>query len=255
MKQAVYSKLILSATILIVLLIWSSVYAGIVTTKHNLSATGPGPIKAVSEQRVCVFCHAPHNALTVGPLWNHSMSSAAYTLYKSGTLKSPTDPAIQPDRGARLCLSCHDGTIAIGAVVNSGGASTTISMQATPSLDAQGKLAAGTSSNLGTNISGHHPVSIEVNSSLITAKNDQCVNNLIAMRVCTPPSASAVKLKATDNQYSVGPRSYVGVQCSSCHDPHNDPTPGTTKFLVLGDKNNYDALCNTCHRVCSSACP
>src|SRR5215471_15264493 len=46
----------------------------ILGTKHDLSVSGPGPIKAVSESEVCLFCHAPHNGTGETPLWNHDMS-------------------------------------------------------------------------------------------------------------------------------------------------------------------------------------
>ncbi|MEK7757632.1 MAG: hypothetical protein AAB385_10520, partial [Planctomycetota bacterium] len=38
-------------------------------TVHNLSASGPGRIRAPSESQVCIFCHAPHNTGGVRPLW------------------------------------------------------------------------------------------------------------------------------------------------------------------------------------------
>jgi DNA-binding MarR family transcriptional regulator len=41
-----------------------------VGTKHNLSVSGPGPIKSTNEQQVCIFCHTPHNASPIQPLWN-----------------------------------------------------------------------------------------------------------------------------------------------------------------------------------------
>ncbi|GAF70381.1 unnamed protein product, partial [marine sediment metagenome] len=42
----------------------------IVNSKHDLSSRGPGPIRAISESRICIFCHAPHNAAPQTPLWN-----------------------------------------------------------------------------------------------------------------------------------------------------------------------------------------
>jgi len=118
---------------LYVCFIWTAAEAaGIASTKHNLSISGPGSVKSDSEDRVCVFCHTPHNALTNldgihVPLWNHSLSTVAtYTLPSSPTMRStPQNP---PDGDSRLCLSCHDGTVAIGSVVNSGAAVSTISM-------------------------------------------------------------------------------------------------------------------------------
>lgn len=81
-------------------------------TKHNLSVSGPGPIRATTEKEICVFCHTPHNANPKVPLWNHAPSAAGnYTPYESLTL----DAAVgQPDGASKLCLGCHDGTVAVG---------------------------------------------------------------------------------------------------------------------------------------------
>ncbi len=85
-------------------------------TKHNLSVSGPGPIRALTETRICVFCHTPHNAAPLSPLWNKALDPQAYTVYASPTLKA--GPLAQPSGPTKLCLSCHDGTIAMGAVLN-----------------------------------------------------------------------------------------------------------------------------------------
>jgi hypothetical protein len=240
-----------------VLLAVQNSHAGVSTTKHNLSISGPGTVKATSDERICVFCHTPHHAIVdvdgiTVPLWNHTLSTASYQLFDSFTLLSPTSPAIQPDGGARLCLSCHDGTVAIGSVVNTG---TTLSSIAMQGVGGSGEMPAGPT-NMGTDLSGHHPISIEVNSALINDKATQCNDNLVSFKICNPLAGSPVKLAQTNNAYVSGPPSGVGVQCSTCHDPHEDPVPGTSVFLRLGDKNNYDALCSTCHiEDCASACP
>ena len=65
---------------------------------------------------ICIVCHTPHNAVTLpdAPLWNHQLSAIAnYTLYDntvSGTFNATTG---QPNGASKLCLSCHDGTIAL----------------------------------------------------------------------------------------------------------------------------------------------
>ena len=54
-------------------------------TRHNLSVTGPGSVKATTETQVCVFCHTPHagtqesdpNAPPL-PLWNRRLSGHTY---------------------------------------------------------------------------------------------------------------------------------------------------------------------------------
>ena len=95
----------------------------IVFTKHNLSVSGPGSLRASTEADICIFCHAPHNTTGVGPLWNHALSAATYTPYSSSTLKATVG---QPTGASKLCLSCHDGTVALGMVASR---STPIPMQ------------------------------------------------------------------------------------------------------------------------------
>ncbi|MFQ5608111.1 MAG: hypothetical protein ACE5GA_09205, partial [Candidatus Zixiibacteriota bacterium] len=90
----------------------------ITSTKHNLSSSGSGTIKATTESRVCVFCHAPHRSTGQAPLWNREDSRSTYLLYDSPTLGFTPG---QPTGTSRLCLSCHDGTIALGAVSSESG--------------------------------------------------------------------------------------------------------------------------------------
>src|SRR5512135_2205136 len=137
-------------------------------TKHNLSATGGGyPIQDIHASdptmtEICIFCHTPHRALTAGPLWNHTMSSvSSYTLYTSPTLLSPAPTGNKPDGDSLLCLSCHDGDQPVGALQNVGGLTTTISMTGT-NLSG-GKLIGPNSFG---NLSGHHPISIEMSNCL-----------------------------------------------------------------------------------------
>ena len=94
----------------------------IATTKHNLSVGGPGTVRAQSETQICVFCHTPHNSRTQAPLWNRNDSGGTYTMYWSATMDAYSSPAAapQPNGNSKLCLSCHDGTLALGATVASG---------------------------------------------------------------------------------------------------------------------------------------
>ncbi|NTU41794.1 MAG: hypothetical protein HGA78_01820 [Nitrospirales bacterium] len=225
-----------------------TVDATILTTKHNLSTSGPGPIKATSEDQVCVFCHTPHGAVTT-PLWNHTLSTVSYQL-PAGTMASwrsmLSTPQNPPDGDSRLCLSCHDGTVAVGSVVNLRGASPTVAMQGTEG----GKIPASYTTSLGTDLSGHHPVSIEVSSSLLSDKGEQCNNNLVSMRICTPQPP--LTLRPTANLYVKGPHTGVGIQCSTCHDAH-DNSRGA--FLRSGAPGNTTDLCTRCHISCTETCP
>lgn len=238
-------------------------WASIVTTKHNLSWTGPGSIKAVSEKEICVFCHTPHGASTELPLWNHTMSTQTYTLPNTlngwPNLLTTVQP---PDKGSRLCLSCHDGTVAIGLLVNMPGPGSggKVLMQT-------GDLMIPTDYGyIGTDLSGSHPVSVAVNDQLISDKN-ACITSGAYM-LQYPPAGDPVKLKPTDNTYAGFPGKPAlspnglfaysqGVQCASCHDPH---LSGVVDFLVKGTgtasptkghPGNISALCDSCHQgVC-----
>ncbi len=119
----------------------------IVNTPHDLSVSkiprAPGEPQALTETRICIFCHTPHNAAPRTPLWNKEIKPVNYILYSSTTLAARPS---QPNGPSRLCLSCHDGTIALGAVLNpAGGISTTGEIR-------QQYL-------IGTVLSGDHPIS------------------------------------------------------------------------------------------------
>src|SRR5689334_4792931 len=36
----------------------------VLRSKHDFSRTGPGPIKAMSESQVCIFCHLTHSPMS-----------------------------------------------------------------------------------------------------------------------------------------------------------------------------------------------
>ena len=129
---------------------------GIRDTKHNLSISGPGPIKAATEDRICIFCHTPHRSgPAVTHLWSRS-TETEYTPYDSSTL----DAAVrQPTGASRICLSCHDGTIALGAVGSEA--------QAIVFSGGIRQMPPGPS-NLGTDLSDDHPVSITYDPLLMT---------------------------------------------------------------------------------------
>ena len=79
----------------------------IVGSAHDFSGEG------WSGGEICLPCHTPHNADTTepdAPLWNHAVTSALYTLYDSPTMDVAPE---QPRPASKLCLSCHDGTVAL----------------------------------------------------------------------------------------------------------------------------------------------
>jgi len=214
-------------------------------TKHDLSITGGGSVKAISETQICIFCHTPHNANPAYPLWNHQLSAVTnYKHYISNTLQSYTNEGEAPpiDGISKLCLSCHDGTVAVGSVASR---FDDIQMESSPCLDAAGQLIDGVGCGgfIGTDLSGGHPISIVFNEAL-KIKRDQ------ATELCPlnwPINDPDVKLYPTHSP------ELKGVQCSSCHDPHtNKSISGWPPFW---QKTEHDLVCNVCHVSCTQDWP
>ena len=182
----------------------------IVNSKHNLSISGPGGVRAATEGDICIFCHAPHSKTGQMPLWNHEASRAAYTPYSSSTLKAAVG---QPTGSSKLCLSCHDGTVALGMVRNR---PRPIQMR-----NSGGPMPPGRS-RIGTDLSGHHPVSFTYDNALVTAQGE-----------LRDPMTLQQEVRLDHEKQ---------VQCTSCHDPHRDQYG---KFLVKD--NTASALCLECH--------
>jgi hypothetical protein len=127
----------------------ASAAAPVSAGKHNLSVSGPGTVKAQSEPRTCVFCHVAHSGREGGG--NRPDSPVRHQVYGSTTLTA-RQPAVVGG-ASRSCLSCHDGTIALGQTVKG----SPIRMRGTGAGDRmpEGKA------NLGFDLSGSHPVSFE----------------------------------------------------------------------------------------------
>lgn len=175
---------------------------------------------------ICVYCHTPHGANeNVSVLWNrHLPDSLSYTLYQSSTLSSSPQP---PSPVSLLCLSCHDGTIAVDTILNMPSTGVTLgSKHGSMKVPYEtvydcaachsGWIRDFSGTFLGTDLSNNHPVSIEYSASDPGLK----------------PLPLANGLKLVDNK----------VECVSCHDVHN---PQYRPFLRIPDTGS--ALCYTCH--------
>ncbi len=213
---------------------------GIRDSKHNLSSSlskwpGKFSIRAVEETEICIFCHTPHNAYPTQPLWNHFPSSATYILYNSPTLKSPSLPI---DGYSKLCLSCHDGTVAVGEVLSKW---YDILMEITPCIDDSGKLVEGEGCTgyLGTDLSGGHPISIIYDESLVSLRNS--ASDVTFCYLNSPPN------RQTELDVRIFPtQGGFGVQCPSCHDPHGGS--GDLTAPPMWRKTTYQEVCDVCHQ-------
>ena len=192
------------------LLTWSSLNTeGRITgSAHDFSHESWNPTG-----EICAPCHTPHHAdltVTDAPLWNHTVTQATFQLYQSSTLDA-TDLS-QPSGRSKLCLSCHDGTVAVDSY---GGK--------------VGSHYVRVENTIGTDLRNDHPISFTYDDSL-AAKD----------RGLFSPSAKSSGLGGTVQTDMLF---YNKLECSSCHDAHN--SAGIPELLVKS--NVGSALCLTCH--------
>ena len=235
----------------------------IASTRHNLSTSNPiaGATKATSESQICVFCHTPHaaNMDAPSPLWNRALSSQTYTPYTSNSLDAQTifGALSQPGGSSKLCLSCHDGTMALGTVGVLGGQTNVTVEGLTGTMPTGAGATTGFTRNLGIDLRNDHPISFTYNDTLATTDGELRAMDLQQRH---PPGSGTV-LGVRSSGYRpllplqpTGPSGAGQVQCTTCHDPHLK----AAKFLRLnrlqaftpsgGEFNpTNDQICLGCH--------
>src|SRR6202140_5480683 len=164
----------------------------------------------------CTFCHAPHSGIGgITPLWNQTLSKAAYTPYSSTTYNDQGNT--QPTLGltSSLCLSCHDGTVAVGQSAAYGPLPTVGSMN---SIDA-----------FGTNLGGTHPFSL----TLPMKDASNLVASLVSQGKTADPTGAVKLIKGN-------------IECTSCHDPHVQSTDKVAQDFLVRDSSSGQ-MCLACH--------
>ena len=225
------------------------------STRHNLSTSGTGGTHAASggTSEVCVFCHTPHGATQQdqggaamrAPLWNRRVpDGATYTPYTSSSLDAQAildGLSAQPGGSSKLCLSCHDGTLAIGNVnVLNGNANVSIPMTGTGPggvMPAGEGVTSGFTRFLGTDLRNDHPISVTYSSAL--AARDGELRPVDAAQRWPAGSGSVIGVRSPGVKpllplEPTGNNGAGQVQCATCHDPHIrelDPAKGNQKFL------------------------
>ena len=182
----------------------------IVGSPHDLSVAGPGRVHALYEEEVCIFCHAPHNNTGQQPLWNRCDPPTNYRIYSSSTTDARID---QPSGPSKMCLSCHDGSLALGLVASRPpGDPIEMSFRTLP----PGK------SNLTHDLSDDHPIGFRYDRALVARDRQLRVPDVV-----TP-------------LLPLGKHSEM--HCTTCHDPHNNELGN---FLRMPELRS--TMCVACH--------
>lgn len=246
-------------------------------TKHNLSVSGTGTVRAQTQTEVCVFCHTPHGADTSvpgAPLWNHKLQNQTYTTYLSSSIDATlvNNQLEQPAGSSKLCLSCHDGTLAIGAVNTlAGQRNVTVGMTGT---EGDGSMpggiygaSSGFTRDLGIDLRNDHPVSVTYDLALANRDGElrvpdgnQKIRPGIGDVVAVRDHRVDPKVRPLLPLEKTGPIGDGQIQCATCHDPHiRDTTDANIKFLRANrfQKNTpqsgadfdkeRDIICLACH--------
>jgi predicted CXXCH cytochrome family protein len=209
----------------------------VVNSKHNLSSSGPGTIKSAlpgsgGTTQVCVFCHTPHTSSAVAPLWNKTNPSGPYSVYASDVMSYLSITPEQPEAGiphvkTRICMSCHDGTIALGNLVNlPSGMSSPVQMTGT----SDGRMPSTAAGYIGTDIRDDHPVAVKHSPGTGLSQDPELVTI----------SGSPLRLYNASGDRTQADGDYV--ECTSCHDAHDNQYGD---FLL--QSNQFSGVCITCH--------
>lgn len=204
MKKLLLTSAVLGICLLVGLGTAMNATGAITGSDHDFSA------ESFTHGNACSPCHAMHHALSIpdAPLWNHELSAVVYQTYTSPTLNASVG---QPDGASKLCLSCHDGTIAVegtgGTMFVTGGA-IIIDLRTT------------------------HPISFTYDTALATA--DGGLHDPATKTVLNMGGGTIADTMLTNGK----------LQCTSCHDPHDKyDRHAMTKFTSGG----ANGLCLTCH--------
>ena len=219
--------------------------ATIVGSKHDLSSTGLSGYKgtAANTSQICVYCHAPHNALLSLPLWNRSNPvGSGFTLYSGVGMQSRQfATGFTSDSTSLFCMSCHDGVTSMNAVHNKGALinAGTAGAPARPLTTSAGGVLSGSAAF--TDLTKTHPINFPV-PTVNNAQNDLWVGGNIPSM-----GGGAATTTATFPLFKVAAGSAArntnrSLECGSCHAVHDSLNSPFLRYTMDGSK-----LCLGCH--------
>ena len=256
---ALFITSILSSTLAI-----AAAIDDVTNTKHNFAIGGSARGAAAAgtgQVQVCIYCHTPHNAVSVGPLWNKANTTVGtvFKLYTSSpSLSSATKAStLTANSPSLLCLGCHDGKTAMNILHNTsygvdaasvgiagypagtrvitadGGAVNGAFVMQAPVEDLMSGTGLTPENRIGgasgDNLTDDHPIGF----SYSAAYGEKPTK----LRDTIDPQMSSIRFFGPEKR----------VECSTCHNPHLDPNGdiGFAPFLVKS--NASSALCLSCH--------
>lgn len=218
-------------------------------TRYAGAALAGGPAAAGP----CTFCHTPHVSKTTELGWNHTLSKNNFDYGVAATTAGTPYARFRGDsyKGpSAKCLSCHDGSVAIGDI---GGQRQGGRVLAAERIGSNGFAVAeqvGANGSLG----GNHPVAMPYPYARMANTYNGVTNGarLIAGDWVPDPTVNNMRLYSEDSAGNVidTPRpGAAGIECSSCHDPHNKASKDAMflRAKVGGSTRESGYICLQCH--------
>lgn len=128
-------------------------------------------------EEICIFCHTPHGGRPevsgvqgIAPLWNRRISNPmAFTPYSSPHLDAQDMTGIpnRPKGVSLACLSCHDGAVALDALINATGSG---------GFFPSNRSGSGSGGSIGLSLSGP---AVDVTNSLREGQRDSTTGGFV----------------------------------------------------------------------------
>ncbi len=235
---------------------------GIAATAHDFTSGGTKTATGGNGETftigLCTFCHTPHRAISTLLLWNHTLSTATYSWDVPTTTAGTTFPTFKGDtyKGPTAkCLSCHDGSVAIGDVAWFGEGKPALPLDNTQHQWPDVFNVGATGGTLGS-MKGNHPVAMPY--PYLNAKNTYnlvTTGDGITLGEWQATPIFPVRYFSDDgsgnitgfNSPALATAGQTGIECSSCHDPHNRASVDDLflRGMIGGNDTNY--ICLKCH--------
>jgi hypothetical protein len=242
--------------------------SGINGTVHDMTIQGNyGPATAdASGGRICIYCHTPHNSIapspennngqtiaggnqttdprfTYMPLWNHALTTILnYNTYYNGPgapqVGSHASQSIAngmaPGSVSLLCLSCHDGSVAVNTYGNSAYQPAGSTSVGSATIAAQYQIGAN------GNLQNHHPIGFDYDAVQMADAEIRPDTTLLS-------AGSGIDGSISAHLYGGSATGACGqncMECGTCHSVHNKGNTGE-RLLWRSDINSQ--LCLSCH--------
>ena len=283
MKKTLIASLAIGAVAVTATAVLAAGGSGIRGTAHDLSATGAGQSYGVDAgtnendplNRICIYCHAPHNANktpsglnSYSPLWNRPLSTiTSFQMYDSGA----TTPTIGPHTNAgyaeaslslsfnaapggvsMLCLSCHDGSVATNVYGNKKMANDLGGSFVNSDLDSNNNIIESSSPTMtliNIDVTGTEPALYQIGENGDLSNHHPMFFSWDAAAAADPEIAT--KWTTFDGTATrIADVLYDGdMECVTCHDVHNSQNAASAeKFLWTS--NSASNFCCACHLKC-----